>query len=196
MRSFKIGIVLLVSIVSLLYSCQKDDKLGEYLLTDEIKAQNPYQEGDSFVLISNSGDTLSWYVKGRSDQIYEYYYDHTMAYYLVEIDKANIELENSDENVFFQLEMGGDLTPIHKLKLHLNNGVIGSAFSFYLPLSKASSCYIDSLFIRNRWIKDVFKHETVSENIMYYSTEFGILKIDFSDGSFWELESIHWAERE
>jgi len=42
----------------------------------------------------------------------------------------------------------------------------------------------------------------IPENLMkypikiYYSTEFGILKVDFSDGSFWELESIEWAERE
>jgi len=48
----------------------------------------------------------------------------------------------------------------------------------------------------NTWIKDVFvcEKEKIDSKAyrLYYSTEFGIVKIDFSDDSYWELEKIEW----
>jgi hypothetical protein len=82
------------------------------------------------------------------------------------------------------------------LEIVVYRGTITNRFSYTLPLSKEYTHYIDSIYIMNSWIKDVFVHETALENTMYYSTQYGIVKIDFSDGSFWELESIEWAERE
>lgn len=86
MRLLRFVFILVTVFFGLLFSCQKDPKLGEFLLSDEMKAQNPYQKGDSLILISNSGDTISGYVYSRYSQISQYYYDHTMVYYLVEIE--------------------------------------------------------------------------------------------------------------
>ncbi|MCF8349461.1 MAG: hypothetical protein K9G61_11670 [Bacteroidales bacterium] len=197
MKHLKIVFILVAVFFSLCYSCKKDHLVGEYLLTDEMKAQNPYQKGDSFILISNKGDTLSWFVKGRSNQIHEVLYSiNANDYYLVENDKATIKLENNTEYVTFQLEMGGQLLYPPMFTINLHHSQYAAVFSSDLPLSKKYIPYIDSLYVRHRWIKDVFVHETALENTMYYSTQYGIVKIEFSDGSFWELESIEWAERE
>ncbi|OFY51662.1 MAG: hypothetical protein A2W85_08380 [Bacteroidetes bacterium GWF2_41_31] len=195
MRNLKIVFILLLGILALCFSCEKNHLAGEFLLTDEMKAQNPYQKGDSFKLISNTGDTLSWYVKGRSNQVHEMLLGiNTKDYYLVETDKASIDLENSIEYVTFYLEMGGQLTSSRNYIIELYNGASGAGFSFDLPLSKESTPYVDSLYVLNRWIMDVFINEATSANKLYYSTEFGIVKIDFSDGSYWELEKIEWAD--
>ena len=119
---------------------------------------------------------------------------NTKDYYLVETDKASIDLENSIEYVTFYLEMGGQLTSSRNYIIELYNGASGAGFSFDLPLSKESTPYVDSLYVLNRWIMDVFINEATSANKLYYSTEFGIVKIDFSDGSYWELEKIEWAD--
>lgn len=197
MKQLKFALIILIVTIGLCFSCEKDHQVGEFFLTDEMKAQNPYQKGDTLKLISNIGDTLSCYVNSRSNQIHQYLLGiNTADYYLIEIENTSIVLKNATENGSFSFQMGGEFANNNRWIIYLHFGEKNNEFSLHVPLSKESTPYIDSLFVMNRWIKEVFIQETALTNKLYYSTEFGVVKIDFSDGSFWELESIKWAERE
>ncbi|PLW93834.1 MAG: hypothetical protein C0591_13835, partial [Marinilabiliales bacterium] len=61
--------------------------------------------------------------------------------------------------------------------------------------------YYDSIDINNKMYYDIFSDTLKHEGIIpidpnpvrcYYSTEYGVIKIDFSDSTSWELEHIEW----
>ncbi len=195
MKNLIIAFILLLGVLSLCFSCEKDHLAGKFLLTDEMKAQNPYKVDETLKLISNTGDTLSWFVKGRNNQIHKTPVGiNTSDYYLIEVEQTSIVVKNATENGYIFFQMGGQLTASQKYTMSLSLGEKVNEFSFNVPFSTETTPYIDSLYVMNRWIKDVFIHESASSNKLYYSTEFGIVKIDFSDGSYWELEKIEWAD--
>ncbi|MCF8348069.1 MAG: hypothetical protein K9G61_04585 [Bacteroidales bacterium] len=199
MKSFKVGVVLLVSIVSLLYSCNEGHITGKYFLTDEMKSQIPYHGGETLFFTRNNVDTIMIVAMDRVNKVYEILDGiNTNNYSIWEEESIylNIDTIPNDTNSI-SLKMMTDFSGRNTfLEIVVYRGTLTNRFSYTLPLSKEYTPYIDSIYIMNRWIKDVFVHETALENTMYYSTQYGIVKIDFSDGSFWELERIEWAERE
>ncbi len=197
MRFTKLALLLTLTILSLCFSCKKDYLAGGFLLTDEMKAQNPYQGGETLKFVSGSGNVYVWSVNDRSNQVHKMLKGiNTKEYYLVEIDHTSLGLVDSSFYFSFGLEMGGlgDQNTDYDIWLHY--GDVVSGFSFNLPLSTETTPYIDSLFVMNTWVKDVFVYENeMIDNRayrLYYSTEYGIVKIDFSDGSNWEIEKIEW----
>jgi len=199
MKNPKIYIVILISIVSLLYSCNEGHITGKYFLTDEMKSQIPYHGGETLFFTRNNVDTIMIVAMDRVNKVYEILDGiNTNNYSIWEEESIymNIDTIPNDTNSI-SLKMMTDFSGRNTfLEIVVYRGTITNRFSYTLPLSKEYTPYIDSIYIMNSWIKDVFVHETALENTMYYSTQYGIVKIDFSDGSFWELESIEWAERE
>jgi len=67
---------------------------------------------------------------------------------------------------------------------------------------KEQETIFDSIIINNVSYYDVYRDTVVSDGTIptitpypvffYYSIEYGLLKIYFSDDSYWELESIEW----
>ena len=81
--------------------------------------------------------------------------------------------------------------------------------AFYkLPLSRENlfdkNIFSDSLLINNKWYYDVFIDSMynfaqcsapdihIYATWCYYSPSDGMIKLDFSDGSSWELKEIAW----
>ena len=197
MKFTKLAFLLTLIVLSLFFSCEKDHLEGAFLLTDEMKSQNPYQGGETLKFVSDSGNVYLWNVNGRSNQVHKMLTGiNTKQYYLIEIDKTSIDLLGNREYFLFGLEMGGLGKDNTDYDIWLHYGEKGSSFSFNLPLSTETTLFVDSLFVMNTWIKDVFvcEKEKIDSKAykLYYSTELGIVKIDFSDGSYWELENIDW----
>ncbi len=83
--------------------------------------------------------------------------------------------------------------PIFQIDFSCNGK--GMAANFDMPISKENTQTVDSIFIMGQWQYDVFvyiREKDDGTDKIYYSTDFGVLKIDFSDGSWWELEKIEW----
>lgn len=66
--------------------------------------------------------------------------------------------------------------------------------SFEIPLSENIPEYTDSLLVNNKWLYNVFVEEIAKKDNdtyrQYYSTELGVIKVDFSDNSLLELDKI------
>ncbi|RLD55541.1 MAG: hypothetical protein DRJ01_16515 [Bacteroidetes bacterium] len=73
-------------------------------------------------------------------------------------------------------------------------------FKYALPLKKNSSEHIDSLYVIDRWIKDIYiqkdsyqiEGQPTGQTIIYYSAQYGIVKLERPDGLIMELENIEW----
>jgi hypothetical protein len=179
----------------LLDSCTKSHLLEEFLLTDEMKNQNPYKVDDKIVFISNNGQVSAWNVKGRYNKVDEVYAGiNTKEYYILEEERTSISNDDSTNNDSFQLKMGGHLSKPPKFLISFYNNGNNSGFEFNLPFSPQTSNSLDSLYVVDRWVRNVFFCENDKSDLkayrIYYSTIYGIIKIDFSDGSFWERSNL------
>ena len=186
----------LISLTSVFFiSCNKGGVTGEYLLTDEMKDQNPFNGGERLYFRSDSGELfiLSG-TENRLNQTHEVPEGNdTRYYYLLETDLMRFSSENQ---VYFWMEMYGHLPPPPRYRIDFEYSDKGREFEFILPLDINTTPFVDSIYIMNRWYYNVFidEKEKIDNKAfkLYYSTQFGILKIDFSDGSAWELENIEW----
>ncbi len=200
MKNLKFTFILLFSILSLCYSCEKDHLTGKFLLTDEMKAQNPYQGGETLFFLKNNEDTIVVFAKDRVNKVHEVLEGiNTKNYFLLEEENIFLDIDTIlHDTSYFHLKMMPDRKGKTTFSIDLFQGNLRTDFSFKLLLSTTTTPCIDSLFVMNRWVKDVFtqEHEILDSRAykLYYSTEFGIVRLDFGDGSYWELEKIDWAD--
>ncbi len=194
MKTIKLDFLFLVMLTMFLMSCGKNDLQGSFLLTEKMKNQNPYSIGNRLFFVNDNMDTLDFLVTLKNNQIYERLLSvNSNSYYLIENEDTSI-----DSAYFggFWMSMTGVInsSPIYTLYFNYDNR--GMTASFDLPLSTENTKYIDSLLIMGNWGKNIFYFEKEKMEDyaykLYYSTNNGIVRIDFSDGGFWELESIEW----
>ena len=200
MKHLKFVLFITLGILCLCFSYEKDHLTGKFLLTEEMKAQNPYQGGETLFFHKNNEDTIVVFAKDRVNKVHEVLEGiNTKNYFLLEEENIFLDIDTIlHDTSYFHLKMMPDRKGKTEFTIDFIQGTVGRGFYYNLPLSTAATPYIDSLFVMNRWVRDVFtqEHEILDSRAykLYYSTEFGILKIDFSDGSYWELEKIEWAE--
>jgi len=199
MKYLKIAVLLVFSLVSLCSSCLKDHLAGKFLLTDEIKSQNPFTGGEKLYYISDSSASYIFSIALRNDQIHEQPAGiNTNEYYLIEVDQTSTAHDSIINKPELFLEMAGRINRAPNFRIDFSFSTKGRSWSFDLPLSIERTPFIDSLEIQGKWYYDVYQNELDKLDNraykLYYSTKFGIVKIDFSDGSYWELEKIEWTE--
>ncbi len=193
MKASKLSVIILFGIILLQVGCFKDKIDGEKLLSDEMKSQNPYHENNTLYFESDSAIEYIFQVSYRTNEFFEYQHGNYAPNYLVELETTSINSLDTSQQSGFRLEMESCFGP----KLHIlfyTPVKKGMSAYFDLPLSKDSQQYTDSVYVNEKWHYGVYVEEKVkSENSaykLYYSTELGIIKIDFSDDSTWELKKI------
>ncbi len=196
MKNLFLFLFFLVISTPLFQGCKKDHLLGKFLLTEKMKSQNPFHGGETLYFIS---DSLKEFVVDcifRRDQIHKYHPSISESgYYLIEVEQTSC---SGNYNGFW-LEMAGQINSTPEFKIQFSFEKKGGDFRFNLPLNKETSDYADSIRVRDKWYYDVFINEQDSDtairaNKLYYSTQYGIIKIEWPDGHFMELEKIDWPQ--
>jgi len=196
-KYFYLFVIILIACAS----CKKP--VGEYYLTAEEKAQIPFKGYETFTFINDNNNTYSVTGEGRINQTYE-----------------SPECINCRDYSIFERDWVYFNNDSYRISLVQNSGRTKHYFtigfvtygvdfegSFISPLSRESlkenEVFIDSLFLNNRMYHNIYSDTLTHIGMIefdpypvriYYSTEFGVVKFDFSDGSSWELESINWGE--
>ncbi|MCB2201182.1 hypothetical protein KQH26_00285 [bacterium] len=202
--------MVLFSIIILLPGgCKKDNLLGEYLLGD-LKNQNPFNGAETIIFLDNNNDSIVFYGEGRYSELIESKPDKFREdYYLNELDYCNFIEKNDTYELLIRLgnyySHSADL--VIELTRFVNPDQIRCPCSatFNIPLMDSyidSASYIDSLSVLNQNYYNVFVdssiyignanncHDQIAPTAIFYTTTHGIIKIDFKDGSVWELKEI------
>lgn len=193
MKTSNLNAFILFGIILLQTGCFKDKIDGEKLLSDEMKSQNSYQENNKLYFKSDSTKEYIFQVSTRTIEFFEYQHGNYASNYLIESEKTIINTLDTSQQCGFRLEMESCFGPKLNIRFYppVKNGM--SAY-FDLPLSKDSHQYMDSVYVNEKWLYGVYMEEKTKTDSsaykLYYSTELGIIKIDFSDDSTWELEKI------
>ena len=115
------------------------------------------------------------------------------GYYLFEIDKMYLN-GGFDHGFTFDMQHVSRRYPTFQIYFSCNGK--GMIANFDMPISKENTQTVDSIYLMNQWLYGiyVYEKEKVDDRAykLYYSTAFGVIKVDFSGGSFWELEKIEW----
>ena len=193
---FLISVVLFFAI----YSCNRGRQIGEFYLSEEMKSQLPFNgnetirfidENDNIFMLSGDGRITTFIEETECISCYDYYvFEKEWINFSDEAYEIRLKLNASEQSYF-----------------NITYTIEGELFwcGFTSPLSeenlKDQESFIDSITINNRNYYEVYRDTMRYQGSLsispyptfcYYSTEYGVLKIDFSDDSYWELENIEW----
>lgn len=193
MKTFLGSVHIIVISLSLTFlSCNKTGLQKEYLLTDEMKDQNPFMGGEKLYYLSDSMEQVVFKVSARDNKVHEVPHgQRTNMWDLYEVERMYI---SSDEGYYFLWDMHYNAGYNFYIDFTYKNR--GWSFTYDLPLSRENNNFVDSLFIQEQWYHNIFisEEDTIGNKAyrLYYSTDYGIIKVDFSDNSYLELEKIQW----
>jgi hypothetical protein len=198
-------VLILITLIVAGFSCKKDKLLGEYHLTEELKSCNPFK-GYETLRFQNERNMIELNGGDRINDVEKKYAYYPYEYYLCEADYIVF----SDSAYSMQITMQACYSyPVAEgIEFRFNYLDSNYIFSSYYALlsNEYVTKYYDSLLISGSWIHEVY-YDTMKfifydkpfpyEDLKYltksyYSKTFGVVKLDFSDGSTWELEEIVW----
>jgi hypothetical protein len=201
-NTFLFGTILIILIV--FSTCRKP--VEEFYLTAEEKAMIPFKGYETITFISDSYGIEKLVADNRVDEIKKYYTDHTERNY-IQYEDSYINFSN--EKYSLGLFMSSYPFPPKSIAFSFGYTDRKNYFhSFFELMGKDSpNKFLDSLFVIGSWIPDVYYDtmeyvhlEPSPDSLLvfpvksYYSKQFGVVRIDFSDGLSWELESIDWGK--
>jgi len=191
MKTTNLNAIILLGIVLLQIGCFKDKIDEKKLLSDEMKGQNPYHENDKLYFISDSAQVFVLEVSLRTSEFIEFQNGNYATNYLIEFEKTSIISIDTTQFFGFWLEMESYSRPAnYNIQFHPPIGE-HMYVRFDIPLSYSNPGYTDSVYVSGKWHYDIYVKERGNIDSttyrLYYSTELGIIKIDFSDNSTWEL---------
>ena len=192
-RISTLNIVLGIVICIIATACNKGID-EERLLSEEMKKQNPYQVDSKILFISDVGEEYNLEVVERENEYHEFQNGNYATNYLIEIEKTSINSTDTLHDFYFELEMS--TLPRYELKIWFYPpNKKGMTAYFNLPLSKDIPEYTDSAYINGKWQYEVYIEEIQKKDSsayrLYYSTEEGVLKVDFSNDSFLILKKLN-----
>ncbi len=183
-------------------SCSRGKLIEEYTFTEDMYSQIPFKGFENLKYIDNYGDSVIVLGGARVNKINKVFdCVNCSDYYYFENDYIYFENDSCKIGLYM------DAAPIYRFYIQFTiSGVYFDCdFQDNLPLSKYNlkmhEMFYDSIIVNNTIYHSVFGDTLVHEGeiplgtypvFCYYSTEYGIIKIDFSDNSSWELKSIVW----
>jgi len=203
-------IVFLISLVLILGSCTRKT-VEEHLLTGEEKSLVPFQGGETInYMTSGNGNLMSYNAGTLNSTVFEYSNDHTyLDIWLLEL--LSLELNNETGVMTFVMQSSSPDRPTEFRYSWTNEyddfpGVVGTC---WLPIDTTQTDterIIGDLIIGDKTYYDVFVadvsfpssyQDSIFEGLaypvnFYFSPNYGVIKMDFSDSTSWELESIEW----
>ena len=165
------------------YGCFKDNLVGTFYLTEEIKNCNPYIDGSTVTFIDNSDNKLICNVY-KHDTIEKYLYSsNSSRYYLWEKEVTRLR----SDSLFLKLTMSYE--PNREPLQDIYVGYKGNSFYFVdneLPINYSTTPRLPSIQVNGVWYYQVyyFENDFFPNSKIYYSTEFGVLRVEFENGEF------------
>jgi hypothetical protein len=200
MKNFIYTLLIFLSIL-VLHSCGKK-LLGEYYLSEESKNDIPFNGYESITFTDNNNNPIIFKGGIRNNRVTES--DECINcsdYYIFEREWINFSDGNDND---FTLQISSGIEE-NDFLFGINIGGNGFICNLISPLSKETlkhdDMFYDSLVISNKTYHNVFSDTLTHIGSIgidpypvrcYYSTEFGIVKISFSDSTSWELKNIEW----
>lgn len=201
MKKYLSVVVLVISLLATL-SCDKGKEVGRFSLTDEMKKQIPFKGHETITYQNNVGDIFKFTSGYRiAQEIEQTECISCYDYYVFEEELINFN--NGLDQIRYTVH--ALLDSYLSIRYSIDGHVYYSGFSSPLDPNdlKDSESFIDSISVNNYMYYEVYK-DTVSsqESVIpnhypiysYYSTTYGIIKIEFSNNTFWELEHVQWFE--
>lgn len=180
----KINILLFVSlIVMTLPGCFKDKIVGEFYLTDEMKSQNPYIDGQTINFTNSSGEFFVCDVNKYDEINNSLVSSNTSNYYLWE--KETTTLHSDSISLQIKMHYEPNREPLINLSAWYNDSSI-EVFDKPLPITYGTTARVASLEVNGVWYYQVyyFENDFFPNSKIYYSTEFGVLRVEFENGEF------------
>lgn len=186
-------------------------KIDEFLLSQEEKSLLPFQGGEVITYCKPNGTLANSYTANAPElTTIEGHSDHAQSDSWI-VEQLRLELSNeTGEMVFFIKSNKPDLsTQFNYMWGNHQEGFPDVFGSCLLPIDTTETDterIIGDLLIGEKTYHDVFVadvnfpssyNDTVFEGLayplnFYFSPNYGIIKMDFSDSTYWELESIEW----
>ena len=201
-------LLVLLCIVFLIFTgCEKGKLVGEYFLKEGSKEVIPYKGNDVVKFRNNNIDTLLFTGSERIDEMRDSYVSVSSDdYNLWEYNQINFTNDVNLLKLMLEPSVTNDSTDnmsilyeyIEGNYYHFNcrfsiwNGIIQSQLydSIFINQKNYYNVYYDTMeYLQNTIPQELLNYPTK----LYYSTQYGILKIDFADGTTWELESVNFG---
>lgn len=196
-KSVGLGIVLILLII--FENCNKEKLVGEYYLTDEMRNTVPFN-GNEKILFIYQNDTIELNFENKGGGIDTRYWESgKYFYYEVETTKFS-----GDYLLDYSLTMYKN-DPRLRINWYDKNNT-SAQVSFNIPLSvdklNDGEWFLNELVVRGTTHYNVYcdsilfmfnQEEDLSDpKVFYYTEDNGVIKIDFKNGTAWELEKIEW----
>ena len=195
--------LIIFAFIFLEWACHDCNLVSEQLLTDLQKSQNPFKGFE--IITFNSGDSIVEFTgTGRHNTIKEYDISTSYCNWGV-IEYNDLTFVGEDHRLYLDM-VGPYVFNISLYELSTDFDVL-TTFHIDQTTGELSNYeeLIDSLTINNSLYFKIYKNPMVDVShpndipdsakhaiYLYYSTDFGVVKIDFSDSTSWELENIEW----
>lgn len=166
-----------------------------------MKAQIPFRGQEMITFIDSNGYNHTLQSEDRFNEIFEYPECNSWKDYSI-FEREWIIFSDGLYKLLLKISSGKDLY-IFSISYSLND--IGFRCTFKPPLSKDNlrdnEIYYDSLILNNKTYYKIFSDTLTHTGMIeidpypvrcYYSTGYGVVKIDFSDSTSWELDYIEW----
>jgi hypothetical protein len=197
--------ILSVIILMLTSSCEKECRLThEKLLTEQQKKQIPFK-GKEIITFNSGQNNIELIGTDRIDtfeKIYPSgfscdYYIEESEFITFESEDYKLRLRMTDRDEFYISVI--DFVQNLKMYASMRTTPATGELTEYTK-------FIDSLIINNLMYLNIYKDtidlsylfktrdSEIYATYIYYSTEYGVVRIDFSDSTSWELVHIDWNE--
>ena len=189
--------------ILLIFSGCKPALLGEFLLTEEEKEAVPFKGSETLKYIYHDS-IISLSCNYRKDTTFQATGGvMTDDYYIWETDE--IGFEGGDFEIFYSLQSREEWYSYDRFNIHWKDDVnnLYANSSFILPLDTDyldySQGYLELMTVHGIDYRSVFydslKVDTASIGpstpiVLFYNKDAGIIRLDFQDGSSWELKEI------
>ena len=202
---FYTNIALFLLFVLVLFTGCKPALLGEFLLSDEEKETVPFKGTETVTYMHN--DTLiSLVCEYRKDTTTEATDGaFTNDYYISETDKTMFKGDSFDIIYYLQAKWEWYSFDYIGIQWHDKGNALYGGTSFIIPLDtdylKDSQGYLEKMTVLGTVCQSVFydslEVDTSSSGqkkpiAFFYSKDAGLIRMDFQDGSSWELKEIEW----
>ena len=200
----KIKLLFLFFAISLITACNGGKLIEEYYLSDEMLKQIPFNGFESITFINYDNNKVVFTCGIRYNEIHKVTECvNCKDYYYFENDY--IKIISDTINIGLSMEA----SPDSRFTIQFSTSETSYTCDFWnnIPLNKNNlsntEFYFDSLIVNNTKYVDVFGdifYQSGSSAIYpqpdscYYTTENGIIRIRFSDDSYWNLEEIEWPD--
>jgi hypothetical protein len=204
-RKFYLNISQSLLILLLLFTSCRPALLGEFLLTDEEKSAVPFKGTEAVTYLHNDS-IISLTCDYRKDTTWQGTGGvNTNDFYIWESDKTKFEGENY--TIFYSLQSRWEWisNDFFSVTWHDKVNNLYANSYFILPLDTDyldySQGYLEQMTVLGTDYHSVFYDSLVADTAspvltkpiaLFYSKEAGLIRLDFQDGSSWQLKEIEW----